>query len=781
MASLGPGFGLPMTIKLTSEPAKLGSCAPAGSFGYSGMRTRTFIRLTAALCLGAAAAVLSVSAQDWAAPHRAALLAGVSRIPAPGLPGPVVVFETNAFPVAAAAAGRGVAPLLAAAVWGKGRVVVYGHDGFFSRESLGSMDGGRLLANAVRWSSGAKTNLRAGVWRDRGAAAFLNRGEIGAKGVSGALDQRGLAEIDVLVADTSALESAEHRQALRQFVQDGGGLVLGGLGWGWLQLNPGKTLREQHPGNLLLAGAGLAWGDGMFESKKGGFDVSPQLPSYLGAVEALAALRGHESGAARLETADLARAAATLVAAGAILPPGNLSIGPALDAFKAQGAEIVPSVRTPLDARRAVDRLKFAQAAAAEMSAPPARVRRLAAAADFPGEPPAGAPRVTRQVTVDARVPQWHSTGLHAAPGEVITVTVPEDFAKRGWKVRIGCHSDSIAGLDTWRRAPEITRVFALDKPVTQAASPFGGLIYIEVPRRGGSGEASVTIAGAVRAPYFKLGQTDPAQWRAELRSLPGPWAELEGRYMTVTVPSENIRNLDAPEEVCQFWDRVQEANARLAALPSPRQDRFVLDRQISAGYMHSGYPVMAHLDVAGVVADPAALKKGNWGFFHELGHNHQSPVWTLEGTGEVTCNLFSMHSYERVCGLPMTGHDAMSTASRTRRMKKFFAQDGGYEDWKKDPFLALILYYQLAEGFGWDAYSRVFAACRDLPDRERPKTDDAKRDLFLTQFSKATGRNLGPFFEAWHLPTSASAREALKNLPAWMPSANFPKAYQGE
>jgi hypothetical protein len=40
-------------------------------------------------------------------------------------------------------------------------------------------------------------------------------------------------------------------------------------------------------------------------------------------------------------------------------------------------------------------------------------------------------------------------------------------------------------------------------------------------------------------------------------------------------------------------------------------------------------------------------------------------------------------------------------------------------------------------------------------------------------------GRNLGPFFEAWGVPTSPEARQSLADLPAWMPEPGFPERYR--
>jgi len=41
----------------------------------------------------------------------------------------------------------------------------------------------------------------------------------------------------------------------------------------------------------------------------------------------------------------------------------------------------------------------------------------------------------------------------------------------------------------------------------------------------------------------------------------------------------------------------------------------------------------------------------GNWGIFHELGHNMQRSCWTPPGTGEVTVNIFSLKAMQMTTG----------------------------------------------------------------------------------------------------------------------------------
>ena len=345
-----------------------------------------------------------------------------------------------------------------------------------------------------------------------------------------------------------------------------------------------------------------------------------------------------------------------------------------------------------------------------------------------------------------------------------------------GFFVRVGAHSDDISRREEWTRMPVISRRFPVSAATTRVANAFGGLIYVEVPLKADLGKIAVTIEGAVAAPLFVLGETDPAAWRNEIRHAPAPWAEIAGRNMIVTTVASEVRGLDDPAAVSETWDRVLDLNAELAAWPSNarlRQERFVVDRQINHGYMHAGYPIMAHLDQQANVVDVDHLRKeGNWGIFHEVGHNHQSADWTFDGTLEVVVNLFTMYAYEFLCGIPGSKSYHRWVDVRTRaKIERYDFKNPDFELWKHEPALALLMYVQLQEAFGWDAYRQVFATYRALPDAERPKkSDDEKRDQWLVRFSRQVARNLGPFFEAWGVPTSQAARASIAELPVWLP-----------
>ena len=98
----------------------------------------------------------------------------------------------------------------------------------------------------------------------------------------------------------------------------------------------------------------------------------------------------------------------------------------------------------------------------------------------------------------------------------------------------------------------------------------------------------------------------------------------------------------------------------------------------------------------------------------------------------------------------------------------------GNWDRWKSDPFLALAMYDQLRAGFGWETYKKVYAEYRQIPRAQRPRTEQEKRDQWMIRFSKAAGKNLGPFFTAWGVPVSEEAKLAVRDLPVWFPDG-FP------
>jgi hypothetical protein len=692
------------------------------------------------------------------------LLRGVGEIAAPGIPGTVSALAPTAEVVVTGRVADGSAPVVVAARLGQGRVVAFGHDGYLGDASFDVADTGRLMMNAVMWA-GRSARPRAAVWGLPQVAQRLRSAGVSAVDWTSGQD---LAGFDLLVT-TQADLPGESPERIASFVRRGGGLVAGMTGWGWKQIR-GRSL-EFVPLNRVVAEAGIAWSEGMLDrTSTAGFKVAP-VSEAVHAGKAMTILERIGSGE-RVAEAEAAQAVSTVLLAAGELPANDPWLLPRLRKT-ATGTDLEPpSERRPVTAREPLRRVSVDLQTRASQSAPASEVVAHAAAAAFPGAVPAEAPRLSKTLTMDPRRHGWMSTGLYAAPGEQVTVSVPREWVRKGLAVRIGAHSDEIWHLREWKRAPSISRRFEANQAGTIAANAFGGLVYLEVPAGLDAEPFAVEFSGVLEAPLYRHGRTTAEQW-ARLRQAPGPWAEFETDKIVLTVPSEVVRGLDDPTALMQFWDEVMDACADLAAMPRERArpERIVMDVQISAGYMHAGYPIMAHLDVREWAVDVERLRReGNWGFFHEIGHNHQSPDWTFDGTGEVTVNLFSMYVYQKVLGHDLTsGHPAIKDrAARQERTRKHLEAGAPFERWKADPFLALEMYIQLIEEFGWEPYTAVFEEYRKLPRGERPRNDGEKRDQWMVRFSRQVGRNLGPFFQKWGVPTTEGARRSIESLPVW-------------
>lgn len=710
-----------------------------------------------------------------------ALLEGVTEIVAPGAtPGPVVAFGPDAFAVVTALQGKHRLPLVAATRFGRGRAVAIGHEGFLGQAALARPDNARLLANAARWSGSGRTGIHiVTVEKDEAAQALAAAGFRVERLSAQTLYQRMEApDFDVVVFGAGICDGPAGlriAQSLTAFCKRGGGLVADSLGWGWLQLHPGRTLARDHGGNRLLVPMGLAWADGFFSStgKEGGW-----LADGLGldGVDGLAALRTLWGYADRLTSppaALIGQAAQTVAAITASLPADERFFLPRVRALCRKHRAGDPwkkgepiSLENPLARLQAVLDWQTIRARSAIRQKP------YPSAGVFPGYPAPGFHRVVRTVLADLSTPGWQGTGLYASPGDILTVNLPPAATGKGLHLRIGCHTDTLWHLDTWKRFPEITLRTRLAKTIVHANNPFGGPVYIEVPDGLERDRVEITIAGAVEAPRFIRGETLLTDWREEIRRRPAPWAELEGKRVVLTVPSAVARDLDDPEALLAYWDEMLDLCADLYALPRERRrpERFCVDVQISAGYMHAGYPIMTHDDVARTFTDLSILRGSDsakvWGFYHEMGHNHQRDAWTFEGAGEVTNNLAALYCAERLNGVSQGAHPALAPEKIQERKAKYLAAGAKFDEWKADPFLALTLYIEIKDAFGWEALTRTFATYH----AETPWSDDEKRDQWLLRLSRTVGKNLGPFFTAWGVPTSDAARNALTDLPVWMP-----------
>jgi hypothetical protein len=164
-------------------------------------------------------------------------------------------------------------------------------------------------------------------------------------------------------------------------------------------------------------------------------------------------------------------------------------------------------------------------------------------------------------------------------------------------------------------------------------------------------------------------------------------------------------------------------------------------------------------------------LKFPGWGFYHEIGHNHQRGTFTFDGTGEVTNNVIGMYCYHEVLKKDwLIGHPAITPEARKQNIDQIKRASDKWQTWKSDPFLALTTYIQIMQEFGWESWRKYLHSFADTSYGPAPKDDADARDQFLIRYSKIVNKNLSPFFDFWGIPVSASAKEQVSKLETWMP-----------
>lgn len=675
-----------------------------------------------------------------------------------GIPSQLLVHGALAFPLGLNAS---YGCFLAAARYGRGRVVLAAHEALLCAPKLE-----RFLLNAVRWLS-----------RDQRGKVGVNKS---LKNLYSLLLKHGLESSleshlnsDLCVYCCSAYSDQEARK-LQEFVAEGGGLLIGGQSRWWASQNPGCSALAGFPGNVILNSLGLSILPRTLSP--GCFPVSPvKVRSYhfLKALSEFQAVLDHKGG--NLEKNYLARLG--IDAAGFLqIPaqgiPAYLSLHRLLRKMLRQSGLPTVSKKNPVARDSQAAAVLCLATELAHSGTDCSQVTQGLATGTCssnlcPSEHP-----ITVKIngTNPGESDAWMSTGLYLLDRQSAEISVSENAASAGLKVQVGCHTDDLSKAEKLFRAPVVTHQCCMDRTQRSVSCLWGGLLYIIVPKGCQLGPVSVSIRRAVPAPYYKLGKTSQEEWRSCVQENMGPWGELATENIILTVPTASLQTLENPEPLLRLWDEMMQAIARLAAQPFPfrRPERIVADVQISAGWMHSGYPIMCHLESVQELIDVTSMRnEGLWGPIHELGHNQQRHGWEFPPhTTEATCNLWSVYVHETVLGIPRArAHPALKPVEREKRIKEHLQKGAPLCNW--NVWTALETYLQLQETFGWEPFTQLFADYQTLSGL--PEDNASKMTLWAKKFSEAVQKNLVPFFEAWGWPVQKEVANSLAHLPCWL------------
>ncbi len=395
-------------------------------------------------------------------------------------------------------------------------------------------------------------------------------------------------------------------------------------------------------------------------------------------------------------------------------------------------------------------------------------------AAVYPGLVKPGTPKIEKTVEIDLTIPRWHSTGVYAPPGEPLMVVVKDDCTRRGLKVRVGVSARDLSGLAEWKRHPVVSCEVPLTKKKTTVYNPFGGLVHIVVPD-GAEGACTVKLSGGVMAPWYRRGATKPEDFIRDCAETGAPYGEIQGRHLVIMSETAGLRQTTKARALAIYWDRVLDACRDLAQWKTRRYpERMCSDVQLTAGWMHSGYPIMTHVNERRFdwALDDKELRKSKaWGLYHELGHNHQNVDWTPMGMGEVTVNLFTTYVINAVGKRDYREDDFVtSTVKADGRVAQWVANGQSFDALLGDPFLALEPFLRIREAYGWEVYKKAFAEYLK-PDFNRPYGNEMKWQVLIEELSKAANADLCAALEQWSVPTMERTRKNCGKFPPAKPS----------
>ncbi|XP_041851752.1 TRPM8 channel-associated factor homolog [Melanotaenia boesemani] len=653
-----------------------------------------------------------------------------------------------AFPIGITEGGRA---LLAGSYYGLGRVVLVTHESLLQTETMSS-----FWRNAVHWLDQGRN----------GVIGFDQEGIILPNLELNCEKTRFRPDLSVYVCTAY---SDEHVEEIQNFVAEGGGLLIGGHAWWWASTNPEQNPFQDFSGNKILNKMGLS----LLTDTLNDVSYKCSEPSQVSQFHFRRLLRrfaDHVTDGKDLTKQEedllpkLQRECSNFLSMKAynsfFYRQVLLFLTDMLKKFGIPQVSEQNPVKTPKDRLLLEVATKVFNVSQNQDALLPFFIK------DNPSLPVS----YNQRIKINAKTAEneeWISTGLYLPPGMKTYTIMPSKLVNNRWQIQISCQSDVLIH-EHLKRPPSVCERYPVTSEVMQVWNLWGGLIYLVAPRDIKVDGEEVIVQVAVPAPYFKSGVTTADDW-SMLRAAPAPWAELEFDNIILTVPSHIVRDLERPHEVEKLWNDIMKGVADLAALPQKfdRKERIVADVQISAGWMHSGYPVMMPSSIAAELFRPQDAKtKGLWGETHELGHNQQRICWEFEPhTTEATCNLWSVYVHEEVLGLNRAkAHPEMTLEKRKHWVDEYVKEGRNLEKW--NVWTCLETYLQLQGKFGWDAFKKVFAAYHDMSNF--PKDNKGKMNLYAETFSQTVKMNLSEFFKAWGWPIEKATEEKLSNLPPW-------------
>ena len=376
----------------------------------------------------------------------------------------------------------------------------------------------------------------------------------------------------------------------------------------------------------------------------------------------------------------------------------------------------------------------------------------------------------------------YRHTGLATAPGEIATLTIPEDLVNK-IGVQIGLSGQYLYfGL--------------IKKATTKIASPYGGLITLFMESRDATnkkGMFDVTIENALEGPNFVYEQSTNEDWN-RMKHLAVPWTTLNvpGQIL-IWIPTHLLKSVTNMTSIMASVKESMDVYDDMLGIPvgsRPGEERVVYEPTKGGG----GYTYVA-LAWGGVVCNGGGVSVVGWPYyerlinnfyssvvFHEIGHRGCYP--DLPGSGGQWNAEIVRRYIEIKRGL--TNWDSWATPWSVLMQymvgfKMFSKGRPCYEAYREEHFPKGIPYivnsyqncwtviyrFPLFE-FGWDTLRKVYSMNADEKQYSdiKMKGMDVKSERLVDLYCTATQHNLLPFFNFFNINVSTSVAESCQAKP---------------
>jgi len=371
----------------------------------------------------------------------------------------------------------------------------------------------------------------------------------------------------------------------------------------------------------------------------------------------------------------------------------------------------------------------------------------------------------------------YRPTGLFAAPGEIVTLTIPEDLVGK-IRVYIG-HLHYLLNFGALKRSKQ------------KIASPFGGLIVIRVMRKD-IGMFDVTVENAIEAPNFVFGKNSNDDWN-RMKHLAVPWTVLTvPGQMAIYIETLKMKSVTNMTGVMAPVKESMDVFEEMLGVPrgfQPGEERVIYDPKMGGGgytwvWLYAGVVLCTGAGESVIAANYYTSLIDNFYssvVFHEIGHRGCYPdlpasggQWNAEIVRryiEIKRGLVNWDSW----GSPwtvlknMVGYKIFSKGKpcyEADSAKKFpsgiWYKVNSYENcW------TVLFRFPLKE-FGWDTLRKVFSWNTDEDKYSIIKysSGQIKSNRLAELYCKATGHNMIPFYNFFNINITSSAATHCQTLP---------------